>query len=65
MSDRTVCFVTCLRAELMLGLSDAVLHPNQCFTKNRKVRIFIFSLKGLPFSRVNSQNEIYRYEYIL
>lgn len=51
MSNRIVCFVSCLRAELMLGLSDTgVLHQNQCFTKKRKVEIFIFSQKGLPFS---------------
>lgn len=51
MSDRIVRFVTCLRAELMHGLGDAgVPHQNQCFTKKRKVGIFIFSQKGLPFS---------------
>lgn len=66
MSGRIVCFVTCPGAEPMLGLSDAgVLHQNQCFTKKRKVGIFLFSKRAAFFSPVNSLNKIYRYEYIL
>lgn len=46
MSGRTVCFVTCPRAELILGLCDAtVLHPNQCFTK-KKLKTLDFLKKG-------------------
>lgn len=54
------CFVMRLGAELTLGLSDAgVLHQNQCFTKKRKVGIFIFSKRAAFFSLVNSLNKIY------
>lgn len=49
MSDRIVFVLLCLRAELMLRLGDRVLHQNQCFTKKRKVGIFIFPQKGCLF----------------
>lgn len=53
-----IVFVTCPGAEPMLGLSDAgVLHQNQCFTKKRKVGIFIFSKRAAFFSLVNSLNK--------
>lgn len=56
---------SCLCAEPTLSDASSAEKKKSVLHKKRKVGIFIFSQKGLPFSLVNSRNEIYRYEYIL